>query len=138
MSDRAFPHEHVSLLTDDPDVEKIAALAALFPEVMTEGRVDLEKLAARLGKSAATGPERYSFSWAGKRDAMRAAQTPSVATLIPEQGQSVDFETTRNLFIEGDNLEVLKLLHRAYFGRVKMIYIDPPYNTGNDFVYPDD
>ncbi len=138
MSDRPFPHEHVSLLTNAPDAERLAALAALYPDAMTEGRVDLEKLAALLGQPATTGAERYSFSWAGKRDAIRAAQTPSNATLIPEPGQSVDFETTQNLFIEGDNLEVLKLLHRAYFGRVKMIYIDPPYNTGNDFVYPDD
>lgn len=141
MTDRAFPHEHVSLLTDPPDAARLATLAALYPDAMTEGRVDLAKLADILQQqdAAVTGPaERYSFSWAGKRDAIRAAQTPSAATLIPEPAQSVDFATTQNLFIEGDNLEVLKLLHRAYFGRVKMIYIDPPYNTGNDFVYPDD
>lgn len=139
MTDRVFPHEHVALQTDAPNANRLTALAALFPEAMTEGQVDVEKLRALLGQDAlAASLERYNFSWAGKRDAIRAAQTPSDATLIPEPEQSVDYETTRNLFIEGDNLEVLKLLHRAYFGRVKMVYIDPPYNTGNDFVYPDD
>ena len=110
MSDRPFPHEHVSLLTNAPDAERLAALAALYPDAMTEGRVDLEKLAALLGQPATTGAERYSFSWAGKRDAIRAAQTPSNATLIPEPGQWVDSKTTQNLIIEGDNLEALKLL----------------------------
>ena len=83
-------------------------------------------------------PERYSFSWAGKRNATQLLQTPSFATLIPAKDESINFESTQNLFLEGDNLEVLKLLYKSYFGRIKMIYVDPPYNTGNDFVYPDD
>ncbi len=85
-----------------------------------------------------TARERYSFTWAGKRDAIRALQAPSQATLVPAPDESVDFETTGNVFVEGDNLEVLKLLQPAYAGRVKLIYIDPPYNTGNDLIYPDD
>jgi adenine-specific DNA-methyltransferase len=82
-------------------------------------------------------PERYSFSWAGKRNATQLLQTPSYATLIPAENESINFDTSQNLFLEGDNLEVLKLLYKSYSGRVKMIYLDPPYNTGNDFVYPD-
>jgi adenine-specific DNA-methyltransferase len=120
-------------LTDD----QLAALRTLMPQVFTEGKVDFEKLHASLGDLADDRPERYSFSWAGKRDAIRLLQAPSRATLIPARDESLDFDTTQNLFIEGDNLEVLKLLYKPYFGRVKMIYIDPPYNTGNDFVYPD-
>jgi adenine-specific DNA-methyltransferase len=117
--------------------QRVAALQGLFPEAFSEGKVDLQMLQAALGEDVETGPERYSFTWAGKRDAMLLLQTPSRATLIPDQGESVRFEDTGNIFIEGENLEVLKLLYKSYFGRVKMIYIDPPYNTGNDFVYPD-
>jgi adenine-specific DNA-methyltransferase len=120
-------------LTDD----QLASLRILMPQVFTEGKMDFEKLRASLGDAVDDRPERYSFSWAGKRDAIRLLQVPSRATLIPARGESLDFDTTQNLFIEGDNLEVLKLLYKPYFGRVKMIYIDPPYNTGNDFVYPD-
>ncbi len=108
-----------------------------MPQAFTEGKIDLEKLRATLGDLADDRLERYSFSWAGKRDAIRLLQAPSRATLIPARDESLDFDATQNLFIEGDNLEVLKLLYKPYFGRVKMIYIDPPYNTGNDFVYPD-
>jgi adenine-specific DNA-methyltransferase len=85
-----------------------------------------------------TRQERYGFTWSGKRNATLLLQTPSYATLTPAEDESVNFESTQNLFIEGDNLEVLKLLYKSYSGRVKMIYIDPPYNTGNDFVYSDD
>ena len=112
-------------------------LQDLMPQVFAEGKIDFEKLRASLGDLVDELPERYSFSWAGKRDAIRLLQVPSRATLIPARDESLDFDTTQNLFIEGDNLEVLKLLYKPYFGRVKMIYIDPPYNTGNDFVYPD-
>ncbi len=115
----------------------IEQLKSLFPEAVTEKGVDFDKLRAALGDAVDNGPERYSFSWAGKRDAIRILQTPSRATLTPAPKESINFDTTQNLFIEGDNLEVLKLLYKPYFGRVKMIYIDPPYNTGNDFVYPD-
>ncbi|MBN2500890.1 MAG: site-specific DNA-methyltransferase, partial [Anaerolineales bacterium] len=90
-----------------------------------------------LGEPTASGAERYAFTWAGKRDAVRLLQTPTRATLIPAPEESVNFDHTQNIFIEGDNLEALKLLYKPYFGRVKMIYIDPPYNTGNDFIYPD-
>ncbi len=118
-------------------VEQTEQLKLLFPQVFSEGKVDFKKLQAALGDMVDTQSERYSFSWTGKRDATLLLQTSSYATLIPAGDESVDFESTQNLFIEGDNLEVLKLLHKSYSGRVKMIYIDPPYNTGNDFIYPD-
>jgi adenine-specific DNA-methyltransferase len=117
--------------------EQLNQLRDIMPQVFTEGKVDFEKLRAALGDFGDERPERYSFSWAGKRDAIRILQTPSRATLVPARKESVDFDKTQNIFIEGDNLEVLKLLYKPYFGQVKMIYIDPPYNTGNDFVYPD-
>jgi adenine-specific DNA-methyltransferase len=118
--------------------ENIARLKELFPEAVSEGKVDFEKLKATLGEIVEDKPERYSFTWAGKRDAIRLLQVPSRATLKPCPQESVNWATTKNLFIEGENLEVLKLLYKSYAGRVKMIYIDPPYNTGNDFIYPDD
>jgi len=117
--------------------EQLARLKELFPEISTEDKVDFDRLRATLGDLVDDGPERYSFTWAGKRDAIRLLQTPTRATLVPCREESVDFDSTKHLFIEGDNLEVLKLLYKPYFGRVKMIYIDPPYNTGNDFIYPD-
>jgi adenine-specific DNA-methyltransferase len=118
--------------------ENVARLKELFPEAISEGKVDFAKLKATLGEIVDDKPERYSFTWAGKRDAIRLLQVPSRATLKPCPEESANWETTKNLFIEGENLEVLKLLYKSYAGRVKMIYIDPPYNTGNDFVYPDD
>jgi adenine-specific DNA-methyltransferase len=118
--------------------ENVARLKELFPEVVSEGKVDFEKLKATLGQIVDDRPERYSFTWAGKRDAIRLLQVPSRAALKPCPEESVNWETTKNLFIEGENLEVLKLLYKSYAGRVKLIYIDPPYNTGNDFIYPDD
>lgn len=124
--------ETTSVLSD-----RIEQLKQVFPEAFTEGKVDFEKLRASLGSFEDGRPERYTFTWAGKRDAIRLLQTPCRATLIPAKDESVNFDTTEHLFIEGDNLEVLKLLYKSYFGRVKMIYIDPPYNTGNDFIYPD-
>lgn len=117
--------------------ERIEQLRLIFPEAFAEGRVDFDKLQESLGDLIDDRPERYTFNWAGKRDAIRLLQTPTRATLIPDQEESVNFDDTQNLFIEGDNLEVLKLLYKPYFGWVKMIYIDPPYNTGGDFVYPD-
>jgi adenine-specific DNA-methyltransferase len=129
--------EHVPLTSADPNADRIEQLKELFPEAFTEGRIDRQKLLETLGDIIDDRPERYSFSWAGKRDALRLLQTPSRATLVPAPDESVNFETTENIFIEGDNLEVLKLLYKSYAGRVKMIYIDPPYNTGNDFVYLD-
>ena len=132
-----MPRQHVSKTTPPVSDEQLEGLRTLIPQVFTEGRIDAEKLRASLGDFVDDRPERYSFSWAGKRDAIRLLQVPSRASLIPARDESLDFDTTQNLFIEGDNLEVLKLLYKPYFGRVKMIYIDPPYNTGNDFVYPD-
>lgn len=117
--------------------EQKKQLKAIFPEVFTEDNIDFAKLKATLGEIIDDRPERYSFTWAGKREAIQMLQTPSKATLKPERSESVDFDNSQNLFIEGDNLEVLKLLRKSYSGQVKMIYIDPPYNTGNDFIYPD-
>ena len=91
-----------------------------------------------MGETVDTGKERYGMNWPGKADCFKTIQQPSIATLVPARDESIDFDNTENLFIEGDNLEVLKLLQKSYLGKVKMIYIDPPYNTGNDFVYPDD
>lgn len=118
--------------------DRLDALRALFPEAFAEGKVDFDKLRAALGDHVETAKERYAFTWAGKTDAIRTLQAPTSGTLIPAPDESVNWDTTQNLFIEGDNLEVLKLLYRAYFGKVKLIYIDPPYNTGGAFTYPDD
>jgi len=118
--------------------ERIAQLKSLFPEAVAEGVVDFAVLRELLGAPAAEREERFGLSWHGKRQAARLALTPSTGTLRPCPAESVDWDTTRNLVIEGDNLEVLKLLQKSYAGQVKVIYIDPPYNTGRDFVYPDD
>ena len=123
-------------------------LRAAFPGCFADGRVDWATLAALCGENSEDAqetpilrggvPEKYAFEWPGKRDALRAVGRRSAATLRPVPSESVDFETTRNVYIEGDNLEVLRLLQESYFRKVKTIYIDPPYNTGNDFVYNDD
>jgi len=136
--DDGTAREKVASESADLVGEGAERLRAVFPEAFTEGKVDFLKLRAALGSSVDDSPERYTFSWAGKREAIRILQTPSRATLVPCRDESVRFEDTANLFIEGDNLETLKLLYKAYFGHVKVIYIDPPYNTGNDFIYPDD
>jgi adenine-specific DNA-methyltransferase len=113
-------------------------LLRLFPEIRTEGeKLDLERLKLALGEAVDVGRERYGMTWPGKADCFRTIQAPTLATLQPCPGESVNFDTTENLIIEGDNLEVLKLLQKSYLGKVKLIYIDPPYNTGNDFIYPD-
>jgi adenine-specific DNA-methyltransferase len=113
-------------------------LKGLFPEVFTEGgKIDFDRLKLSLGEAVDVGKERYGMNWPGKADCFRTVQEPSVATLVPDRRESVNFDDTENIFIEGDNLEVLKLLQKSYFGKIKMIYIDPPYNTGNDFIYPD-
>lgn len=130
--------EKVARESADPTADRRAEFRRLFPDVFADGRVDLDKLRVALGESVATGTERFRFEWAGKADAATVLQAPSRATLVPCPAESVDFGTTKNVFVEGDNLEVLKLLYKGYAGRVKLIYIDPPYNTGQDFVYPDD
>jgi adenine-specific DNA-methyltransferase len=129
--------EKMPLTSEDIRSERIACLRENFPEVFTEGKVHIDRLKEALGDEVATERERYGLSWAGKSEAIRNIQTPSVATLVPDREESVEFDATENLFIEGDNLEVLKLLQKSYHGQVKMIYIDPPYNTGNEFIYPD-
>lgn len=112
-------------------------LAELAPEAIADGKVDVEKLKELLEGDASDTSERFGLFWPGKKRAMRAAQTPTTATLRPDKENSKDWDTTKNVFIEGDNLEVLKILQKHYHGKIKMIYIDPPYNTGKDFVYPD-
>lgn len=138
MSKAKPKREPVQRRSADLFSEQLAKVKEIFPEVLTEGKVDFEKLRQTLGDEIDDRPERYSFTWAGKRDAIRLLQVPSHGTLVPVPKESINFEETSNVFIEGENLEVLKLLYKSYFGRVKMIYIDPPYNTGNDFIYPDD
>jgi adenine-specific DNA-methyltransferase len=118
--------------------QNIENLKTLFPDVFTEGKVDLDALRETLGDFADERQERYSFTWNGKSGVRQIAQTPSTGTLRPCPKESVNWDTTQNLFIEGDNLEVLKLLQKSYHKKVKMIYIDPPYNTGGDFIYSDD
>lgn len=115
----------------------IEKLKALFPEIVTEGKIDFKVLQEVLGSELEEGEEYYRFTWAGKANARREAQKPSTGTLRPAKDESVDWDTTQNLYIEGDNLEVLKLLQKGYAGKVKMIFTDPPYNTGKDFVYKD-
>lgn len=118
--------------------ENIRKILQLFPEVATEGKIDFDKLKQILGDYVEDSNERYNFTWNGKGRALRLSQTPSLGTLRPCKVESKYWDTTQNLYIEGDNLEVLKLLQKSYYGKVKMIYIDPPYNTGKDFVYKDD
>ena len=117
--------------------QNLEQLKQIFPEVIKEGRVDFEALNDLLGNYGDTAEERFCLNWAGKANARREAQKRSTGTLRPCPEESVDWDTTENLYIEGDNLEVLKLLQKSYHSRVKMIYIDPPYNTGKDFVYKD-
>ena len=141
--------DKLPLTSMDISAERRVELKQMFPSVFTESRneagelvesIDFEKLKAELGSFSdvfESRRERYGMDWPGKKDALRLIQQPSVATLKPCREESVNFDTTENLFIEGDNLEVLKLLQKSYYGKVKMIYIDPPYNTGKEFIYPD-
>ena len=106
--------------------EKINNLKKIFPEAFTEGKIDWEKLKAALGEDIEFRNERYVLNWAGKSDAFRVLQAPTTATLVPCKEESVKFDETENIFVEGENLEVLKVLQKSYFGKIKMIYIDPP------------
>ena len=119
--------------------ERRSQLAALIPEAFSEGKLDIGALKRALGEaSVIESGERYALTWAGKANAYKVLQTPSSATLRPQRELSVNFDEAQHVFIEGENLEVLKVLQKAYFGKVKLIYIDPPYNTGSDsFIYPD-
>ncbi len=140
--------EKLKMHTPDLTQDHIARIRELFPNCVTEARdesgklklaVDFDQMKQELSDSIVEGPqERYHLNWPGKREALLTANAPIAKTLRPVREESVDFDTTKNLFIEGDNLEALKLLQETYLGKVKMIYIDPPYNTGNDFVYEDD
>lgn len=125
------------ICSKDVVAENIDQLQALFPDAFSEGKIDFEVLKQLLGNAVDDHEEKYSLNWHGKRQARQLALTPSTGTLRPCPEESVDWDTTQNLMIEGDNLEVLKLLQKSYTGKVKLIYIDPPYNTGKDFIYPD-
>ncbi|MDA4127436.1 MAG: site-specific DNA-methyltransferase [Thaumarchaeota archaeon] len=122
-----------------PDLlaENLSRLADVVPSAFVEGKVDFEKLRTILGGSVDKNPDRFTFSWAGRRDAIQILQMQSRATLVPVRKESIDFDSTSNLLIEGENLEVMKLLTRAYFGTIKVIYVDPPYNKGTDRIYRD-
>ena len=122
--------------TPNLTAENVAKIAELFPGVVTEGKVNFDLLRSMLGDEV-YGDEAYEFTWVGKRAAIAEAGRPIRKTLRPCVEESKDWDTTENLYIEGDNLDVLKLLQESYLGKVKMVYIDPPYNTGNDFVYRD-
>lgn len=132
--------EEVVLTGESKDIvdDNISKLKNIFPEVFNEDKVDFEKLKQILGENVDIGKERYDFSWPGKSLAIKEAQKTSSGTLRPCKEESKNWDTTENLYIEGDNLEVLKLLQKSYYEKVKMIYIDPPYNTGEDFIYSDD
>jgi adenine-specific DNA-methyltransferase len=140
--------EKLKMHSPDLTQDHISRIRELFPSCVTEikdtkGRcklaVDFDLLKQELSESIVEGPqERYHLNWPGKREALLTANAPIAKTLRPCREESVDFDSTKNLFIEGDNLEALKLLQETYLGKVKMIYIDPPYNTGNDFIYNDD
>jgi adenine-specific DNA-methyltransferase len=130
--------ERLDLHSRNIPADKIQELLRLFPEIRTEGgKIDFERLRLALGEAVDVGKERYGMNWPGKADCFKTIQVPSAGTLRPFPDESVAWESTENLIIEGDNLEVLKLLQKSYLGKIKMIYIDPPYNTGNDFIYPD-
>lgn len=123
--------------TPNLQTELARKLQELVPEAIADGKVDVAKLTELLADDAADSSERFGLFWPGKKRALRAAQEPTTATLRPDKANSKDWDTTKNVFIEGDNLEVLKILQKHYHGKIKMIYIDPPYNTGKDFIYPD-
>jgi adenine-specific DNA-methyltransferase len=130
--------ERLDLRSHDVAEDKRLELLRLFPEVKTEGgKIDFDRLKRALGETVDAGKERYGMTWPGKAECFKTIQAPSLGTLRPCPEESVNFDSTENLIIEGDNLEVLILLQKSYLGKVKMIYIDPPYNTGNDFIYPD-
>jgi adenine-specific DNA-methyltransferase len=140
--------DKLKLHTPDFTKENIAKLAELFPNCVTESRddegtlkkaVDFDQLRQELSDHIIDGPrERYHLNWPGKRESLLAANAPIAKTLRPCRDGNIDFDTTKNVFIEGDNLDALKLLQETYLNKVKMIYIDPPYNTGREFIYDDD
>ncbi|MDQ2654167.1 MAG: site-specific DNA-methyltransferase, partial [Chloroflexota bacterium] len=138
MTDTASAPDRLDLASLDMTAERVERLREDFPEVFQDGKIDFDALKRSLGEWVEPGKERFGLTWPGKAACMRTIQQPSYGTLRPDRAESVDFDTTQNVIIEGENLEVLKLLQKSYYGKVKMIYIDPPYNTGNEFIYPDD
>ena len=129
--------ERFSLASMTPQDPRYAVLRDLVPEAFAEEELDAVRLSAALGLGGQSGQERYGLMWPGRREAMLASQEPSTCTLVPDDASALSPDDARDVVIEGDNLEVLKLLQRAYYGKVKMIYIDPPYNTGKEFIYTD-
>jgi adenine-specific DNA-methyltransferase len=128
---------HLEGGSPDAIAGRLYALRELFPEAFSDGKFDPSKFAMLTDPDHVAGKERYGLTWPGKSDCVRTIRTHSYATLKPAKEESLDWDSTENLFIEGDNLEALKLLQKSYYGKVKIIYIDPPYNTGKDFIYPD-
>ena len=131
--------EETTLTGESKDIlnENIQTLKELFPEIVSEEKIDFDKFKTIFGEEIDDSNERYSFTWPGKTQAIKESQKQSTGTLRPCKEESKNWDTTKNLYIEGDNLEVLKLLQKGYYGKIKAIYIDPPYNTGKDFVYKD-
>ncbi len=128
----------VSIESMDIAKEQLKELKKILPHILSEGKLDIARLKLMLGEVLTDNEEKYSFNWSGRKETYKNIQESAKGTLIPAPQESVNFESTENIFIEGDNLEVLKLLQKTYFNKIKMIYIDPPYNTGNDFIYKDD
>lgn len=129
--------EKLDGLSLDLEKQNIYKLKELFPIAVEEGKINFDLLRAMLGDEVDDSKEKYQFTWKGKTKSIKLAQTPSAATLRPCKDKSKDWDSTDNLYIEGDNLEVLKQLQKTYYGKIKIIYIDPPYNTGEDFIYND-
>ena len=131
--------EEIKLTGESKDIvsENISKLREILPDIFTEGKIDFNKLKMELGEYVDESHEKYNFTWPGKTQAMKESQKQSTGTLRPCKEDSKHWDKTQNLYIEGDNLEVLKLLQKGYYNKIKMIYIDPPYNTGKDFIYPD-
>ena len=132
MKENQLDGESLDIVSDN-----VSKLKEIFPEVITEDKIDFDKLKLILGSDIDTDSERYSFTWPGKTQAIKESQKQSTGTLRPCKEESKNWDTTQNLYIEGDNLEVLKLLQKGYYTKIKAIYIDPPYNTGKDFIYTD-
>ena len=132
MKETQLDGESLDIVSDN-----VSKLKEIFPEVITEDKIDFDKLKLILGSDIDTDSERYSFTWPGKTQAIKESQKQSTGTLRPCKEESKNWDATKNLYIEGDNLEVLKLLQKGYYNKIKAIYIDPPYNTGKEFVYPD-
>ena len=129
--------ERFSLASALSSEDRLATIRAVFPEAAGDGKIDFDTLRRSLGDWVEPAPERFGLTWPGKAECMRVIQEPSIGTLVPMEDDSVDWDTTQNVIVEGENLEVLKLFQKAYYGKVKLIYIDPPYNTGKEFIYPD-